>query len=86
MLGPEAFVLRYFSKGPDCRLVLVNLGRDLYPTPNSEPLLAPPPGMDGRCSGSASTRVTAGRASHRSRPTSPGACPAIAPWSWPRAR
>jgi maltooligosyltrehalose trehalohydrolase len=45
VLGPEAFVLRYFSKGTDCRLILINLGRDLYPTPNSEPLLAPPPGM-----------------------------------------
>lgn len=46
VIGPEAFVLRYFGDGPDCRLVLVNLGRDLYPTANTEPLLAPPPGMD----------------------------------------
>ena len=45
VLGPESFVLRYFSKSLDCRLILINLGRDLYPTPNSEPLLAPPPGM-----------------------------------------
>jgi maltooligosyltrehalose trehalohydrolase len=49
VLGPEALVLRYFGEGEGadcCRLVLVNLGRDLYPTPNTEPLLAPPPGMD----------------------------------------
>jgi maltooligosyltrehalose trehalohydrolase len=46
VLGPEAFVLRYFGEGSNCRLILVNLGRDLYPTPNSEPLLAPPPGME----------------------------------------
>ena len=46
VLGPEAFALRYFGEGEDCRLLLINLGRDLYPTPNSEPLLAPPPGKD----------------------------------------
>jgi maltooligosyltrehalose trehalohydrolase len=46
VIGPEAFVLRYFGDGGDCRLVLVNLGRDLYPTANAVPLLAPPPGMD----------------------------------------
>jgi maltooligosyltrehalose trehalohydrolase len=49
VLGPSAFVLRFFGEGEGadcCRLVLVNLGRDLYPTPNTEPLLAPPPGME----------------------------------------
>ena len=46
MLGPEAFALRFFGDGPNDRLLLVNLGRDLYPMPNSEPLLAPPPGME----------------------------------------
>lgn len=46
VIGPEAFVLRYFGELPDCRLVLVNLGRDLDPEANTEPLLAPPPGMD----------------------------------------
>jgi maltooligosyltrehalose trehalohydrolase len=45
VIGPEAFALRYFDpEGEDCRLVLVNLGRDLYPNPTSEPLLAPMPG------------------------------------------
>ena len=29
VLGPEAFVLRYFGEGGDDRLLLVNLGRDL---------------------------------------------------------
>lgn len=46
VIGPEAFALRYFGEAGDCRLILVNLGRDLYPTANTEPLLAPPTGMD----------------------------------------
>ncbi|MDG3005615.1 malto-oligosyltrehalose trehalohydrolase [Paludisphaera mucosa] len=46
VIGPEAFVLRFFAEAYDSRLILVNLGRDLYPTANTEPLLAPPPGMD----------------------------------------
>src|SRR5690606_12561887 len=46
VIGPEAFALRFFGDSSDCRLIVVNLGRDLYPTPNTEPLLAPPPGMD----------------------------------------
>ncbi|WP_165075107.1 malto-oligosyltrehalose trehalohydrolase [Paludisphaera rhizosphaerae] len=46
VIGPEAFALRFFGESGDCRLVLVNLGRDLYPTANTEPLLAPPMGMD----------------------------------------
>jgi len=46
IIGPEAFVLRFFGDFPECRLVLVNLGRDLYPAANTEPLLAPPPGRD----------------------------------------
>lgn len=46
VIGPQALALRYFGEGDDCRLVVMNLGRDLYPTPNTEPLLAPPAGMD----------------------------------------
>ncbi|APW60916.1 malto-oligosyltrehalose trehalohydrolase [Paludisphaera borealis] len=46
VIGPEAFVLRYFGDADDSRLIVINLGRDLYPTANTEPLLAPPPGMD----------------------------------------
>lgn len=42
VLGPEAFVLRYFGKGGDDRLLVVNLGRDLDLIHASEPLLAPP--------------------------------------------
>jgi maltooligosyltrehalose trehalohydrolase len=44
VIGPEAFVLRFFGEGDNCRLVLVNLGRDLFPNPMSEPLMAPPEG------------------------------------------
>ena len=43
MLGPEALALRFRGLEFDDRLLLLNLGRDLYPLPNSEPLLAPPP-------------------------------------------
>jgi maltooligosyltrehalose trehalohydrolase len=45
VLGPAALVLRYGGDGEDCRLVVVNLGRDVYPAPPTEPLLAPPVGM-----------------------------------------
>lgn len=41
VLGPEAFVLRYFSSTGDDRLLIVNLGRELYFGPSPEPLLAP---------------------------------------------
>jgi maltooligosyltrehalose trehalohydrolase len=45
VLGPEAFVLRFFGEGGNFgndRLVLVNFGTDLYLNPSPEPLLAPP--------------------------------------------
>lgn len=47
VLGPEAFLLRFFETpgaAGDDRLLLVNLGRDLPLTPAPEPLLAPPEG------------------------------------------
>ncbi len=44
VLGPNAFVLRYFGEGGDDRLLLVNLGRDDHFDPAPEPLLAPPEG------------------------------------------
>jgi maltooligosyltrehalose trehalohydrolase len=42
VLGPASFVLRYFSKENDDRLMLVNLGEKQVLRPASEPLLAPP--------------------------------------------
>lgn len=42
VLGPEAFVLRFFSAHGDDRLLIVNLGRDLHLAQVPEPLLAPP--------------------------------------------
>ena len=42
ILGPEAFVLRFFGDDHDDRLLLVNLGHDLIMTVSPEPLLAPP--------------------------------------------
>ena len=44
VLGPTAFVLRFFVAGNDDRLLLVNLGRDLILHEAPEPLLAPPLG------------------------------------------
>ena len=48
VVGPEAFVLRYFGEAADDRLLLINLGRDLDYCPATEPLIAPPPGSDWR--------------------------------------
>jgi maltooligosyltrehalose trehalohydrolase len=42
VLGPEAFVLRFFGVHGNDRLLIVNLGRDLPLAPAPEPLLAPP--------------------------------------------
>ena len=45
VLGPDAFVLRYFGVDGDDRLLLINFGTDLSLDPVPEPLLAPPAGM-----------------------------------------
>src|SRR5581483_3707291 len=42
VLGPEAFVLRFFGEAGDDRLLVVNLGPDLPLSVMPEPLLAPP--------------------------------------------
>jgi maltooligosyltrehalose trehalohydrolase len=42
VLGPEAFVLRFFGDTHSDRLLLVNLGIDLHLDVAPEPLLAPP--------------------------------------------
>ena len=44
VLGPQAFVLRFFAEENDDRLLLVNFGLDLQLDPAPEPLLAPPAG------------------------------------------
>ena len=44
VLGPEAFLLRFFGQNGDDRLLIVNLGRDLPLASMAEPLLAPPAG------------------------------------------
>jgi maltooligosyltrehalose trehalohydrolase len=46
VLGPEAFVLRFFGGTHGDRLLLVNLGVDLELGTMPEPLLAPPEGHD----------------------------------------
>jgi maltooligosyltrehalose trehalohydrolase len=45
ILGPSAFMLRFFAAGDDDRLLLVNFGLDLHVDPAPEPLLAPPRDM-----------------------------------------
>jgi len=42
VLSGSAFLLRYFSESHGDRLVVINLGTDLYLSPSPEPLLAPP--------------------------------------------
>jgi maltooligosyltrehalose trehalohydrolase len=42
VLSPFAFLLRFFGKLGDDRLLLINLGTDLHLDPAPEPLLAPP--------------------------------------------
>jgi maltooligosyltrehalose trehalohydrolase len=43
VLGPEAFVLRFFGESPEQdRLLVVNIGRDVHLNPAPQPLLAPP--------------------------------------------
>jgi maltooligosyltrehalose trehalohydrolase len=44
VIGPEAFVLRFFGEEHDDRLLIVNLGAQLTRNPAPEPLLAPPAG------------------------------------------
>jgi maltooligosyltrehalose trehalohydrolase len=44
VLGPASFVLRYFSKENDDRLLVVNFGGSHILHPAPEPLLAPPLG------------------------------------------
>jgi hypothetical protein len=56
VLGDEAFVLRFFGRDGDDRLLLVNLGRDLRLDPVPELLLAPLEG--GGLVGSQVERVT----------------------------
>lgn len=41
VLAPEAFLLRFFGRDGDDRLLIVNLGADLNLNPAPEPLLAP---------------------------------------------
>lgn len=48
ILSQSAFVLRYFSENDGDRLLVVNLGTDLYLSPSPEPLLAAPAGKSWR--------------------------------------
>jgi maltooligosyltrehalose trehalohydrolase len=46
VLGPASFVLRYFARENDDRLVVVNFGKRQILAPAPEPLLAPPLGFE----------------------------------------
>ena len=48
ILAQDALLLRYFSESHGDRLLVVNLGTDLYVSPSPEPLLAPPAGAAWR--------------------------------------
>ncbi|WP_210318610.1 malto-oligosyltrehalose trehalohydrolase [Alsobacter metallidurans] len=48
VIGPEAFLLRYFGPDGDDRLLLVNFGRDIAAPSLAEPLAAPPEGCGWR--------------------------------------
>jgi maltooligosyltrehalose trehalohydrolase len=48
VLGPEAFVVRFFSETEKDRLIFINLGRDLLLATAPEPLLANPEGCNWR--------------------------------------
>lgn len=48
VVGPEAFILRWFAPEENDRLLCVNLGRDMDWRPVPEPLAAPPRGHDWR--------------------------------------
>ena len=45
IIGPDVFVLRFLGDDGDDRLIVLNLGRDLYVRSSAEPLIAPPEGM-----------------------------------------
>jgi maltooligosyltrehalose trehalohydrolase len=46
VLGPEAFLLRWFTSDEQDRLLIANFGTDLHLDTAPEPLLAPPRGME----------------------------------------
>jgi maltooligosyltrehalose trehalohydrolase len=46
VLGPRSFLFRYFAKGNEDRLLLVNFGEAELLDPMPEPLLAPPVGFE----------------------------------------
>jgi maltooligosyltrehalose trehalohydrolase len=49
VLSDSAFVLRWFDSTHRDRLLLVNIGRECFLNPPSEPLLAPPSGCEWHC-------------------------------------
>ena len=46
VLGPSSFVLRFFGREQNYRLIVVNLGQGQRMDPAPEPLLAPPDAHD----------------------------------------
>ena len=48
VLGPEAFVVRFFGNDGDDRLLFVNYGADMHRASFAEPLIAPPDGRQWR--------------------------------------
>ena len=59
VIGPEAFVLRWFDDADDDRLAIFNLGAEIDSYPLAEPLQAPPPDRNGSYCGRAKMPATA---------------------------
>ena len=73
VLGPEAFVLRFFGEGGSDRLLVVNFGGDITYNPAPEPLLAPPPTRSGESSGRVTRCATVAQGSPTSKRVGTGA-------------
>src|SRR4051794_21613269 len=75
VLGPEAFVLRFFGGEHGDRLLLVNLGVDLELGVRPEPLLAPPEGHDWEQQWTSEHPAYGGAGSRRPSPDAPWVLP-----------
>lgn len=86
VLGPEAFVLRWFADDGGDRLLVVNLGRDLRLDPSPEPLLAPPECMRWAALWSSEDPVYGGAGTPKVDETTAGTYPVTPPSPSPRSR
>ena len=86
VLAAEAFALRYVGLHGEDRLVVVNLGRDLFWTTAAYPLLAPPHGSQWKLLFSTGNPKYGGAGSGRQSTAANGTCPATRHWCCDRSR